>query len=112
MASGSGASPPTMTIALAAAATASTGSGQRRRAAIGLHTTNATSRRWPRSCGYDTPSVTSVAHRPITATVSHRGQPGAQEPRGEAPAISLLATTPTVTSGFGRRISLEDDGYR
>ena len=63
-----------MTIVLARVAAASTGKGQRRRAAIGTHTTNARRTRWPRSCGYglsQEASVTSTAHTASTAMAGH-----------------------------------------
>src|SRR5260370_26173602 len=114
MLNGSGALPTAMTIAFATAATASAGSGQRRRAAIGLHTTNARRRRWSRSCGYgpaDTASVISAAHTASRATASHWGQPGAgRGPRDGGFAERSLATPLTVTSGCSDRIVLEDDG--
>ena len=87
MPNGSGALPTAMTSALTTVTAASTGTGRRRSAAIGRHTANARTRRWPRSCGpAETAIVIRAAHKASKAMGSHWGHPDAAGARGGASA--------------------------
>src|ERR1700691_450796 len=112
---GSGAMPPPMAIALAAVTATRTGIGQRRRAAIGTHTTYPSSRCWPRSSGCGParlPSVISATQTASTATADRWRWLNAagRDPRHGVCAMESLATTVTVTSAPTERIVLQDDG--
>src|ERR1700691_972251 len=112
---GSGAMPPAMAIALAAVTAARTGTGQRRRAAIGTHTTYPSSRCWPRSSGCGPArvlSVISATQTASTATADSRRWLSAagRGPRHGVCAMESLATTVTVTGAPAERIVPEDDG--